>query len=364
MTSVFHIINRCIVVEFYKQNAAFFGLIFLILFGFIKSGEHIAIGSFLVATPSALYYLYILWLVYLIKVILFIIPAINKEDNHFMEVFCLLPMKLKINTVTLASVQLLMPIIAYALFLISLAFPHAFYISIFSLALSLCIFISVISYFFYAKLNALPHEKVTFQIRVFNKITIPSFLFFIEHMLRKEIVLLLLSKFYVCALLIGTSILYTTDQFDLRLLTIGVLLAFVGNVAIVHKYVWFRHYQMAFLKNLPLPLFTRLSSQVITFTVLLIPEFLVLSRHYPLEPHFLDITGIVLFGISLTLLMYALLLIKQAELSDFMIVMFWIVVVTTFLILFSIHPLILALLYLFISIPTIYIRHYKFEYVE
>jgi hypothetical protein len=121
---------------------------------------------------------------------------------------------------------------------------------------------------------------------------------------------------------------------------------------------------MAFFKNLPLPLFTRLSSLAITFTVLLIPEFLVLSRHYPLEPHFLDITGIVLFGFSLAIAMYALLIIKQAELSDFMIVIFWIVVVTTFLILFYIHPFILALLYLFISIPIIYIRHYKFEYVE
>lgn len=58
MRPVLNVINRCIVIEFYKQNAAFFGLILLVFFGFIKAQEHIAIGSFLIANPVALFYLY------------------------------------------------------------------------------------------------------------------------------------------------------------------------------------------------------------------------------------------------------------------------------------------------------------------
>jgi hypothetical protein len=62
MTSVLKVLNRCLVVEFYRQNAGFFGLLFLILFGFIKAGEHIAIGSFLVANPTTLVFLYLAWI--------------------------------------------------------------------------------------------------------------------------------------------------------------------------------------------------------------------------------------------------------------------------------------------------------------
>ena len=364
MIPIFKVINRCIVVEFYKQNAAFFGLIFLVFFGFIKASEHIAIGSFLVANSSTLAYLYILWLAYAIKVILFILPAINKEENHFLESFYLLPFKIKIVAASFATFLLLLPIVAYASFLILLAIPETFYLSITLLVLSIFTITGAISYLLLVKLNSLPHEKSFVQIKLFNRISKPSFLFFLEHIARKEIVLLILSKLYAGALIIGTSLLYQTDQFDLRLLTTGVLLAFVGNVAIIYKYVWFQYHQMAFSGNLPQSLFQLLIRQTITFSILLIPEFIVLLRYYPIEPKLVDLMGIVLFGFSLFTLIYGLLLIKQIELSQFMATIFWVVVLSTFLILFSIHPLILAILYLFISVSIIYFRHYRFEYIE
>ena len=71
MKTAIHVVNSCLAVEFYKQNAAFFGLTLLVLFGFIKSSEHLIIGLFLVESPIALLYLFVLWIVYLIKVILF-----------------------------------------------------------------------------------------------------------------------------------------------------------------------------------------------------------------------------------------------------------------------------------------------------
>jgi len=364
MISVFKVINRCVVVEFYKQNVAFFGLIFLVFFGFIKANEHIAIGSFLVANSSTLAYLYILWLAYAIKVILFILPAINKEENRFLESFYLLPVKIKITVSSISAFFLVLPMVVYASFLIALAIPEAYYLSIILLIFSIFSIAGAISYLILVKLSSLPHEKSFVQIKFFRKVLIPPFLFFIEHILRKEIVLLLLSKLYSGALIIGTSILYKTDHFDLRLLTTGVLLAFVGNLTLIHKYVWFQYHQMAFFKNLPQSLFQLLSRQAITFSILLIPEFIVLLRYYPIEPKFVDLIGVVLFGFSLCAFIYGLLLIKQVELSGFMTTIFWMVVLTTFLILFSVHPLVLAILYLVISISIIHFRHYRFEYIE
>ena len=364
MKSVIHVINRCLVIEFYKQNAAFFGLILLVLFGFIKSSEHIAIGSFLVANPSALLYLYVLWIAYGFKVVLFLIPAMNKKENHFLESYFLLPLWTKIISAFLAAFSFMLPILFYAFFLIVLAIDSAFFISILSLMVALILIVFLMAYFLYLKLNNLPHEKSITTIKFFSSRIKPPYLFFAEHVLRNEIVLFLLSKFYVCIIIIGTSLLYKTDQFDLRLLTTGVLLAFVGNVAIIHKYVWFQHDQMAFAKNRPQSFITLITQQFLTFTILMTPEMIVLLRHYPLEPTILDVVGIILFGFSLTNLLYALLIKKQAELSDFMTVIFWLVVVTTFLILFAVHPIVLGIGYFLMSIVIIHFRYYQFEYLE
>jgi len=295
---------------------------------------------------------------------LFVLPTLNREENQFLEAFYLMTSKIKLNAALLISVMLLFPIIVYSVFLISLAIPQSFVLSMLSIAVSLLVLIAIFTLILIKKLDSLPYEHTFVQIRFLSRIAKPSFLFFIEHLIRNDIVLLFLSKTYTCLMIIGTAAMYSTDQFDLRLLSTGVLLAFVGNVAILHKYVWFYHHELKFIKNLPVSAFSRILLQLLTFIILLIPEFAVISRHYPLDPGVADITGIILFGISIATLIYGLLILKQVELSDFVIKIFWLIVLSTFLILFSIHPLILGLIYIFVSFLIMYLRHYKFEFTE
>lgn len=364
MNTVIKVINRVIVVEFYKQNVAFFALIFFILFGFIRNSEHLTIGSFLVSNPSTLIFLFILWLAYAIKVVLFVLPAINRSENLFLEVYYLLPPTTKIISAFASSVFLLFPIVAYTTFLFILAFAYGFYLTISILAFAILVFVGVVSWLFYVKLSKLPHEKAFFHFKILKKAFTPSILFYIAYILRSEIVMLVLTKLYTCTLILGTTMLYHTDQFDLRLLTTGVLLAFIGNVTLVHKYVWFQYHQMSFFRNLPISFIELFARHIFIFLVLLIPEFITLFRHYPIESGFFDIIGIVLFGVSILNLIYSLLLIKKGDLSQFMTTVFWVVVFNTFLILFSVHPFALAVLFLLISVTVIYYRHYQFEYSE
>jgi len=364
MMQIVKIITRCLVVEFYKQNAAFFGLIFLVFFGFIKAGEHIAIGSFLVANPSTLFFLYVLWIAYGTKVILFLIPAINKKENQFLESFYLLSPKIKFTVIGLASILLLIPAVLYSFFLVLLAIPTAFFWSIASVVMFLFLLLSVIGYILLRNIQKLPHEKSFIQIKFLTRITKPHPLFFIEYLIRNDFVLLLLSKAYTCLIIIGTSLLYTTDQFDIRLLSTGVLLGFAGNAAILHKFIWFSFHKMQFIQNLPISLVKNIAQQCLIFLILILPEVLVLIRYFPVSPTFLDVVGIFAFGLSITTIVYGFLLIKQMELSNIMAYIFWLIVVTTFLILFSIHPIVLAILYFLVSCSIIYLRMYKFEYVE
>ena len=364
MNGVLSVLARCLVIEFYKQNAAFFGLMFLILFGFVKSQEHIAIGSFLVANPLLLFFLYALWFGYGIKLILFIITSLNHRENQFLEAFYLLPPKIKISAVVLASMMLLVPVIGYSVFLIILSVPRSFYLSILSILISLFILHFLVAIMLMKKLHGLPHEKKFIEVRLLNKLAKPSYVFFIEHLVRNDPVLLVLSKIYTCSMIIGTSALYSTDQFDLRLFNEGILLAQVGNAAILHKYIRFYYLELRIIANLPERFITSSLKHLSTFLLLLIPEIIIILRYYPVEAHFFDVFGTEVFGLSAVLLIYGMLIIKQMELSELITRIFWLIVIVTFLILFSVHPLILATLFIFISANIMYFRRYKFEFVE
>lgn len=364
MKAVFRILHRSLVVEFYKQNAAFFGLILLVLFGFVKSNEHIAIGAFFVGNPEALFFLYIPWLAYTAKVLLFQLPVINKPEHHFLESFFVLDLKTKILAVTSTSVSLLIPVLAYAIFLLFLALPEGQFTAVISITICLTMLITLMASTILYWLNRLPHEKKIFQIRLFKRIPLPASLFFITFIIRKEIVMLILSKVYSCLLIIGTSALYATDNFDLRLLTTGVMLSAVGNVALLHKYISFQYQSMAFTLNLPLSTFTIISRHILVIVILSIPEIFTLFRYYPLSPEIMDISGILVFVVGLSFLMFAWMLSRQVALADFMVNVFWLVVIMTFFVLFSVHPLILGILMLVISVMITYIRHDQYEHAE
>ncbi len=356
--------NRSLVLEFYKQNAAFFGLILLVFFGFIKSSEHVAIGTFLIQNPVALILLYLIWIAYSFKVILFLLPNINKKENQFLDVYLILDDKIKILSATSASVNLLAPILFYAAFLILLSISqHLYWPVLFIVGFSILL-ILLMTYFLHFRLIGLPHEKKVFQLRFLKNFAIQPILFFPSHLLRNEIVLLLLTKVYGCLLVIGTAALYSTDSFDLRLLTTGILLAAIGNVAIMNKYVWFQYQPMAFSLNLPIPDLQIILIQIFNIFLILIPEFIVLIRHYPLELNILDFLGLILFSVGLNYFMYSWMIIKQIELNEFIVVVFWLVVLNTFLILFSVHPIILGSFLLVISGTIVYFRHHQYEHSE
>jgi hypothetical protein len=318
----------------------------------------------LVNNSESLLFVYALWVAYALKVVLFLLPAINRPENQFLANYFLLDPLTKITAACTSVLVLLIPMIMYGVFLISLSAMEGFIFPVFSIVACLLILIATLTLLVNNQLNRLPHEKKIFQLRLFKKMTLAPEFFFISFLARNEIVLLMLSKIYGVLLIIGSSAMYRTGDFDLRVLSTGVLLAAVGNVAILHKYVWFQYQPMVFSLNLPISFFKIALRQIITIFILLLPEFVVLFRHYPLDAVAYDVFGLLLFPVALCYLMYAWMILRQKTLSEFMVVVFWLIVLTTFFILFSVHPAVLGVFVLAISVIITYFRHYRYEHRE
>jgi len=364
MKAVIKILQRSLVLEFFKQNAAFFGFALIVLFGFIRGSEHLIIGKFLVNNHAALMLVYMAWMAYGIKVAYFLRHELHKVENQFLSCFSLLNVQLQISSAAFSVFVLLLPIWTYSFFLIFLAIQENVLWPIVTILGFMGLLTGALTIFLKNQLQSLPIEKAVFQLKLFRKITLLPQFYFIAYLLRQEVVLLFLSKLYGCLVIIGAAALYSTGTFDLRVMTTGVLLAAVGNVAIIHKYVSFQYHSMAFTLNLPIRFLTVIAWQIVIFAILLIPEFIVLFRYYPLQILIPDITGLLLFAISLNLFLYGWMLLKQTELSNFMVVLFWNIVALTLLILFSVHPLILACFLLVNSIIIVYFRHYQYEHID
>ncbi len=364
MSPVTKVIVRVLVVEFYKQNAAFFGLILLVFFGFVRGEEHLAIGNFLASYPSALFFLYGLWLTYLVKILLFTGPAIFKLENQFLSNFSLMPLSVRLYSLLVTSWFLFLPATAYGVFLLYLAGTQGFWMSVISVIGAIAGFILIICILLYRKFSALPHEPAILQFLFATKYTRPATLYFAEHVLRNEPVLFFLTKAYSCLLIVGTALLYQTDEFDLRVFTTGILLAFSGNVALLNKYVIFYYHKLTLARNLPFSYGNIWLFHAIVSAVILIPESIFLLKYYPFPMNLFDVAGLVVFGSGIGMLIFSINLMKEANMEKMMVWMFWMIVVATFLILFSIHPLAIGLLALGVYSVVLKVRHYQFEFTE
>jgi len=77
-----------------------------------------------------------------------------------------------------------------------------------------------------------------------------------------------------------------------------------------------------------------------------------------------DIAGLIIFGSGICMLIFSINLIKEANMEKMMTWMFWLIVGATFLILFSIHPMVLGALSLGAYSAVLKGRHYRFEFSE
>ena len=82
-------------------------------------------------------------------------------------------------------------------------------------------------------------------------------------------------------MLAGVCQLYPTDDYDQRLLLIGLLLAVLGHSQVGGQVSAFERKYLLFLPNLPLSWAQRFGRYVLTYGLLWLPELLILLRNCP-----------------------------------------------------------------------------------
>ncbi|GAB2539148.1 hypothetical protein [Spirosoma aerophilum] len=297
------LLNRIFVSAFYARNAGTFLVLLLLAFGFLSAVEHKALITAALGSPLLLAIVFVMWGLYLIKTVSFIWQELTAPEHLFLQTIWLLPALTRWSFWLIVQVGLLSPIIAYGGWMIQIASIYQRWDSLTCIVLILVVLtITGVALADYRLRHPnpealrLPHVSVSLRYE----------LFFPTYWLRHEPLSLVLTKAFSCLLLAGVCRLYPTDDYDQRLLLIGLLLAVLGHSQVGTQLSAFERKYLLLLPNLPFSRVQRLSRYAVMYGLIWLPELLILLRNCPIEIRLDYIFWLWLTGWGWILLLHAL----------------------------------------------------------
>ncbi|HTJ51120.1 MAG TPA: hypothetical protein VL443_16785 [Cyclobacteriaceae bacterium] len=365
MKTITSILTKVFVVEFYQHNASFFLLIGGLCFGFMSGVEHKALAQYFVSSPLLLTIPISCWTVYTWKVILFNRNVLQLHQNEFVFHLSLIKISSRALSIFVVIAEQLLPILMYATFLIIMALGGGMYSSVVYIVISIVALLILSTVILIRELNNPNQEKRVSWLKAYfdNHFKKTFYQFFVEWISRKDLTTLIGSKSFSCLILYAVLFLYKTDNYDARLLGLGVSIAFSANASLAFQFHQFENIHFFILRNLPLRLWKRLFYYTATFILLCLPEFSLLIRNFPSNLHFSTLLSSILFSISLLLIYYTLLYRHHIDMEKHMRFVFFIVMGSVIAILFSVPMGLLAGIYLITGIYLFRKYYYNFEFI-
>jgi hypothetical protein len=361
MKGAFKILNLTIVKEYYRQNAVFIFAVLMFSFGFLRAIEHITIIKMALKLPSLLALTFLIWALHTIKVLLFSLRIFESRGNEFLyHIRLYSPMK-RFLAFGLMQFNLIQLTFLYSLWMIKIGIEEKQFLSV--LAIISCnillIFAGIIAYEFRIKrpnavsVTAKPVQSFLARFRT------PSYLFFIRYLFSKQPVLLLLTKLFSCFVLVGICNLYPTDAYDERLLALGGLFAAAAHTVFCQQYLSFENQYLSFSRNLPIIHQQRLLSYLLAYSILLLPEIIILARNLPDGVNYIFALELMIFVLSMIFLNHHTQYINRISNDTFMQCLFFAGILFLLLIMFKIPVILMALVNF--SIATFIFRKYYYK---
>ncbi|GAB4025672.1 hypothetical protein [Spirosoma gilvum] len=296
-------LNRIFVGPFYARNAGTFLVIILLAFGFLSAREHKALITACLGSWFLLGLVFILWGFYLLKVSAFVRQELAAPEHLFLQTFWLLPTPMRWALWLTLEIALLAPVLAYGGWMVQLATVYQKWDS---LAAIVAYILSLISVGAYLNDFRLRHPSPDTIQLPHLRIQLPYELFFPAYWLRHEPLSLVLTKAFSGLLLAGVCRLYPTDDYDQRLLLIGLLLSVLGHAQVGGQVSEFEQKYLLVLPNLPIAWWQRLVRYALTYGLIWLPELLILVRNCPTAIRLDYVIWLWLAGWGWLLLMHSL----------------------------------------------------------
>jgi hypothetical protein len=350
MKPINKVLVKVLVKEFYQANAGFFLVVVGLLFGFLKTPQHMDIASALASNP--IYYLIplVLWSLYALKTYLFAHRIKKLPANSFLTDFVLLPAPRRKLVVIYLQILLLAPTIAYSFLLGSIAYQINVYQSVIYVLSGNFLVLMVTAHFLHNRLiQPLDANSVSKFISWTQKLPKHLSTLFIHHLFNRQPIPLLFTKLLSIGIIIGASVLYRFSQDDIRFLSLGMLLATGINSTLSFKYFEFNSRELKIFGNLPISVSSKFITVTISYALLMIPEIVVLFGNNYSDTSIINLATITLMFLSLAAFYHSIVQLKNMDMDHFVRYPFLLTATLFFVILGYVQPLMIALPFFIIS---------------
>ncbi len=351
-----YVLNKTLVAQFYKQNAGFFLVCFILLFGILSGRETIYMHYHIMLqiTTSWLFMAgaCTIWLLYNIKCIGFSLGELNKPTNSFLYSLQSIHSKRQLLVFTYTHALLLAPLLIYgAITIITGLLHHRFLLSIiFTLFL---VAISIGSgYIYFYIINSTYKPAIFTTIVIIKDRTIKLHMCLLHYSLHMRKGAFIGIKIFSLLLLQG---MIAANQSELNRESVCVLIMFLvsGHSLLTTHYVNFSETQLSFTRILPISTMSRFFTYAFTYLIIFVPEllFLFINSHHALSTSI--IVSLYLVSVSQMLLYTAILYIPGIDINKFTSVVFLLFFVSL-LFLAAVNLWWLCILQLTIALPMYY----------
>lgn len=274
----FTLFDRLFIRPFYARNAGTLLVVMLLAFGFMRPADHEALITATLGSPLLLGLVGLGWALYGLKTGAFVSAQLTAPENRFLQAFRLRPRAHRLLVWAWVQAGLLLPVLGYAGWMLARA---AHYRQWYAGVVLVAYVLGLLGVGTLAADYRLHHPAAGRWRLPVLRLQLPYLLFFPAHWLRHEPLSLVLTKAFSGLLLVGVCRIYPTDDYDERLLLLGLLLAVLGHGQVGGQLSQFEQRYLLMLPNLPFSRWQRLLRYTALYGLLWLPEALLLGWNCP-----------------------------------------------------------------------------------
>lgn len=271
---------RTLVAPYYTRNAGFLGVVVYLAFGFMRAQDHHALMAAILMSPFLLALTAGLWALYTLRATVFARQLLSEPPQRFLLSARLLSPPVRWASWVLVSVALLFPVEAYAGWMLQRGFVHQTWAANAALVVVVLLLVGASAWGLNERIRT-PYPERALRLPRWRW-SIPYVLFYPSFLGRHRPVATLLSKAASVGLLMGVCRLYPTDDYDQRLLLIGLMMSLVAHAPLCRAFFEFEQTWLRWLPNLPISPWGRLGRYALTYALIWLPELPVLLYNAPI----------------------------------------------------------------------------------
>jgi hypothetical protein len=320
------ILRLLFVKPFYTENAGAFVLVFTMMFVIVGSTHgyglyayHRSLAVGMLSNTGFLPGVFVLWFLYVRKYVSYIAETMHQLAFGFIDVFNRLDKAKRFFLFATVQLWLLLPIILYAAFVISIGIEEKYYLPIVSIILyllMLCLAGAAWHVYRLDNLNkavAFPRWKAIGLTANFSDYTY----ILLGFVAKKQKAVFAGIKIFTCGILYLVARNNSATDYDISLPFLFFNFGVLANGIVIYRIRQFELDYLSFYRGLPVSLLKRLCQYSLVYLALLLPEFITAGLLAPVHLHYYDAVSFGICAFSLLLLINTICQLQHFSRKEF-----------------------------------------------